>query len=286
MKRAAIFHAGVACLSGLVLLLYWGLMAFIGRGSWLHLTRSLRLGPVYVPSLLLALATLIVLPAFVLSLCRLMQLRGRFPRWTALPGASCAMAWQALILGVLILAFDTPWADVVRTDWAEVFRNAGKPPAIQLADEGLDYPKLPLQPVDYYAWSVYDLDGKEVPMASFRGKTLFLNFWATWCMPCRSEMPSVQHLYELAKDKGVAFAFVTREEADTVRKFVKEAGYTFPVYLAKERPPAAIALTAFPTTLIFTVDGRLAYRHAGAALWDTPKTIDFLTQLAAVPENG
>jgi len=261
-------------------------MVLFGHGSWLHLTRSLRLGPVYVPILLLALATLIVLPAFVLSLCRLMQIRGHFTRWTALPGASCAIAWEALLLAALILVFDTPWGGLFRTDWAEVFRNAGKPPAIELTDESLEFPKLPLQPVDYYQWSIYDLDGKEVPVSSFRGKPLFLNFWATWCMPCRSEMPSMQHLYDATKDKGVAFVFVTREEAEVVRNFVKKEALTFPVYLAKERPPSAIALSAFPTTLIFTAEGQVAYRHVGAALWDTPKTVDFLSQLTSVPGNG
>ncbi|HOV74715.1 MAG TPA: TlpA disulfide reductase family protein [Candidatus Hydrogenedentes bacterium] len=283
MGRVKAFYGTVAVLGGFVLITYWGMMVVWGSGSWLHGTRSLRLGPIYVPMLLLGLATLIVLPAFLLSVCRIMQTRGRFPRWTGLPGASCAMAWQALLLAALVLVFDTPWSGLFRTDWAGVFRNAGKPAVLELGDDHLNYPELPLQPVDYYAWSVYDLDGREVPMASFRGKTLFLNFWATWCMPCRSEMPSVQRLYDAAKDKGVAFAFVSREEAETVRTFMKAEGYTLPVYLAKERPPAFMAITGIPATMIFAPDGQLAFRHTGAAAWDTPKTLEFLAKLTGVP---
>lgn len=281
MKRSALaFHAFVACTAGITTVLCWGLMAVIGRGSWLSLTRGLRVGPMYLSSLLLALASLILIPACMLSTLRLLQHRGRLARWNTLAGASTAVAWQALFLGAVLLAFDTPWADIAHTNWRKVLSSLGKPPVLELSDARLNYPQLPLQTIDYYAWTVYNLDGIPVPMASFQGKVLFLSFWATWCIPCRSEIPSMHRLYESLKDKNVAFAFVTREDAQTVRAFQKEMGYAFPVYIMKEPPPATFGVSAYPATFIFAPDGRLAYRHAYAAQWDTPKTIDFLTRLA------
>ena len=71
-----------------------------------------------------------------------------------------------------------------------------------------------------YDWTVRTLDGVEVPMEEFRGKVIFLNQWATWCMPCVMEMPSIDKLYSSIDPQEVAFVLVTDEDAEEVRDFL------------------------------------------------------------------
>ncbi|MFN2455676.1 MAG: peroxiredoxin family protein [Pyrinomonadaceae bacterium] len=133
-------------------------------------------------------------------------------------------------------------------------------------------------PVDY-DWTVKSLDGRDVSIADLRGKVVVLNFWATWCLPCIAEMPSLQRLYEKTKDEGVMIVCISPEESETVARFVKEKGYTFPVYTLSGDPPAVFKSEIVPTTFILSSDGKVAFKHAGAAKWDDEKSVDFLRSL-------
>jgi thiol-disulfide isomerase/thioredoxin len=109
---------------------------------------------------------------------------------------------------------------------------------------------------------------------------VFLNFWATWCPPCVGEMPSIQRLYDTLKDEeGVVFVCVSDEEPDTVRKFVEEKGYTFPVYTMEGERPEDFRGRGIPTTFILSQDGKISFRHIGSAKWDDQSSIDFIKNL-------
>ncbi len=130
-----------------------------------------------------------------------------------------------------------------------------------------------------YAWSIKSLDGQDFKVADLRGKVVVLNFWATWCLPCVAEMPSLQRLYEKTKDDGVVFACVSQEDAETVSRFVKEKGYTVPVYTLSGNPPEVFKSEMVPTTFILAADGKIAFKHAGAAKWDDNTSVEFLRSL-------
>ena len=67
-----------------------------------------------------------------------------------------------------------------------------------------------------YSWSIRTLNGREVTLSEFKDKVIFINFWATWCMPCVAEMSNIQSLYDSLKSKRVAFLLISDESKETV----------------------------------------------------------------------
>jgi peroxiredoxin len=94
---------------------------------------------------------------------------------------------------------------------------------------GSRVPAAGMPAVDFH---LVDLDGTPRSLAEFRGKIVLLNFWATWCKPCTTEMPAMQRAYDSLKDKGLVVLAVNElEDEARVRQHIKEYGHTFPVLL-------------------------------------------------------
>lgn len=105
-------------------------------------------------------------------------------------------------------------------------------------------------------FTVSTLEGKTVSLGDFRGKGVILNFWATWCPPCRAEMPEFQALYrEKGGDDFVIMAVDVQEPPDPVKRFVEEFGLTFPILMDAEGDLSTLyKVVALPTT--FFIDGK------------------------------
>jgi thiol-disulfide isomerase/thioredoxin len=116
-------------------------------------------------------------------------------------------------------------------------------------------------------------DGGSVTLSSYKGKVVILNFWATWCPPCRKEMPSMETFYQRYKDKGLEFLAVDLgERVDAVQKFIASNGYTFPVLLDGDRKAGGLyGVVAIPTTFIIDRGGRIIGKIVGSTQWDTPQ---------------
>lgn len=127
-------------------------------------------------------------------------------------------------------------------------------------------PQAELQIPDF---TMYDLSGNPVNLSEFAGKPIIVNFWATWCGPCKNEMPYFQNMYEKYGDQ-VAFVMVNatdgdRDTVEKVKDFVADNGYTFPVYCDTEfNGVYTYGVYAFPSTLIINADGSLYTGHVGA----------------------
>ena len=94
---------------------------------------------------------------------------------------------------------------------------------------GLEAAPKPLNPIEF---GLRNLTGQEVRLSALKGKVVLLNFWATWCGPCRAEMPSMQRMYTQLRGQGLEILAVDlQEDKVTVERFVKELGLTFPVLL-------------------------------------------------------
>ncbi len=105
-----------------------------------------------------------------------------------------------------------------------------------VAASAQDFSAVPVE-VDYPApqLDLTDLSGKSVSLDDYLGKVVLVNLWATWCPPCREEMPTLQKFYEKYKDKGFVLIAIDQEETlEVVAPFVAEFGLTFPVWLDLE----------------------------------------------------
>ena len=117
------------------------------------------------------------------------------------------------------------------------------------------------------------LGGGNTTLSSLRGKVVVLNFWATWCPPCRVEMPSMETLYQRYKDQGLEMLAVNlRENRNVVQQFIQRYGYTFPIPLDLDGMVSSrYGIEAIPTTFIIDRDGVIIGRVVGSIYWDTPQ---------------
>lgn len=127
-----------------------------------------------------------------------------------------------------------------------------------------------------------ELEGVGFPnanLADFYGEVIFVNFWGTWCPPCRREMPSIQSLYEKydGKVKFVTVAFEKRP--GNLEPFIQKNNYTFPVYIAKSPLEPKMKARGYPTTFIIDKKGKIKAKDVGAADWNAPSVHKFLDKL-------
>jgi thiol-disulfide isomerase/thioredoxin len=122
-------------------------------------------------------------------------------------------------------------------------------------------------------FSLSALEGETGTLSSYKGKVVFLNFWATWCGPCRVEMPSLEAVYNKFSDKGLEMLAVNcAEDNAAVRSFIKNEGFSFPVLLDLDgRISANYGIQSIPTTFLIDRDGMIILRLVGSIDWNTPK---------------
>lgn len=122
-----------------------------------------------------------------------------------------------------------------------------------------------------------DANGRSLNLADFRGRTVLLNVWATWCPPCREEMPSLDRLQHSlgGRDFEIVALSVDAGGAPAVERFYKENGISrLAVYVDPAmRTPGALGAPGLPTTLLVDADGRELGRHVGPAQWDDAQAI-------------
>jgi len=165
-----------------------------------------------------------------------------------------------LLGGIIVLVVALSISYLLSTEEAE---NAS--PESQAAAE------LPVKPeVGFLApdFELTDLDGKVIRLSELRGQPVFINFWATWCPPCRQEMPDIQKAYE-KYGKTVRFLAVnltaTESSIEVVRQYMSGNGYTFPALLDKNGSVATLyQVRAIPTSFFIDAQGVIQYKYIGA----------------------
>lgn len=129
------------------------------------------------------------------------------------------------------------------------------------------------------------LRGINVPDAQlneFLGqKAIFLNFWGTWCAPCRKEWPSIEKLYGLKKDKINFVLIAMQDEEAAVRKFITDNKYTAPVYIAESPMEESLLPKVFPTTYLLSKDGFILLKDDASRDWASAENLNFIDK--AIP---
>src|SRR3989338_4484627 len=131
------------------------------------------------------------------------------------------------------------------------------------------------KPVEAPDFALNTLDGKKVSLKGFKGKAVFLNFWATWCPPCTIEMPSMEIIHKRFKDKGLIVVAVNSEEGEKkVSKFIKKKGYTFLVLLDTDGSVTSDSYrtVGLPTTYLIDRQGMVVGKAEGAREWDSEES--------------
>jgi thiol-disulfide isomerase/thioredoxin len=130
-----------------------------------------------------------------------------------------------------------------------------------------------------YDWKLKGINTDDINFSEFKGKVVFLNYWATWCPPCVAELPSIQNFYNAYQDK-VAFVFLTNEKPSIIHNFLKDSGYEFPVYqntghYLNELP----VINSIPRTFILDSSGNIRVDKSGAANWNSERFLAFIDDI-------
>jgi len=131
-------------------------------------------------------------------------------------------------------------------------------------------------------FTLKDIKSGEQVLSNYKGKAVLLNFWASWCGPCRSEMPSMEILYQRMKDRNFEILAVSVDQRDTKRvlDFVSKYKLTFPILL---NPEANVAIqyrvTALPTSFVIDKKGIIRAKVVGARNWSDPNLVSQIENL-------
>jgi thiol-disulfide isomerase/thioredoxin len=158
-----------------------------------------------------------------------------------------------LLLGLFLLTASSAWAQFEKKRWP-----AGVPtPAV----------------------SAMDLNGRVWTSSDFVGKVVVLNFWATWCPPCKEEMPSLQMLHDISDSKTLVLAVNVNEPASRVTRYAKSTGLSLPILLdSKSELVRRFGVEAFPTTVLIGPDGKARWRIVGDVDWSGPQANAWLAE--------
>jgi peroxiredoxin len=131
-------------------------------------------------------------------------------------------------------------------------------------------------------FTLKNLDGEEVSLSQFRGKHVLINFWATWCGPCKVEMPSLETLYQRFKNKNFALLAISNDMfgATIVKPFIKANNLNFTILLDQRlKASNAFGVTSLPATYMIDPQGKIIGALFGAEDWATPSNILYFENL-------
>jgi len=141
--------------------------------------------------------------------------------------------------------------------------------------------QVPDSPEAAKNFSLQDIHGHVIKLSDFRGKIVMLNFWATWCTPCRKEMPSMEKLYEKYRDKGLVILSVAAgEKVKDVVEFVKKFHITFPALVDTDlKVTDDYNVWALPTTYFINREGKVIGKVYGSRDWSTGAAKKYIENL-------
>jgi peroxiredoxin len=138
------------------------------------------------------------------------------------------------------------------------------------------------------AFELRGANGELYRLSQWRGQPVIVNFWATWCPPCRAEMPSMQRAWEQLQEAGVVLiAINVGEDQGEIADFLEQVPVSFPLPMDTDmRVSQSWPMKGLPTTFVVDPEGRLVYRAQGEREWDDPALMDVVLGLRQDTESG
>ncbi len=169
---------------------------------------------------------------------------------------------QRIAAALALLLLGGAWIWIGRLSGAPTATASGPTPTPDPVRVGIQAPRPGKEAPDF---TLETLDGETIRLSDLRGKIVLINFWATWCPPCREEMPALQAAYEKHRDEGFLILGVDLQEApDTVRAFRDEFGITFPLLLDRDGAVFNLyRIQAIPTSFFVDPQGTIQVLHVG-----------------------
>ncbi len=189
---------------------------------------------------------------------------------TLVPSAALRERWRSLLaLGLLIVA----------------------PYGSTRAESAVPSLLKPLGLVGYSSWTTPPplgggtIDARPISLTSLRGKVVVVNFWATWCLECRQEMPALESLHRELATQGLAIVGINvREKTETVQRYAKELSLSFPLVLDSDgKMKALYGVVGLPTTFLIGRDGRAVALAIGPREWGSAPARALFKALLAEP---
>jgi thiol-disulfide isomerase/thioredoxin len=185
-----------------------------------------------------------------------------------------------LILSLFALLYFTGLLPVIQGAIQSVFLSTG---LITPKLERVDLTELDFD----YQGRFLDFEGKQIDLESYKGKTLFINLWASWCGPCRAEMPHISELYKsLENEPTIEFLLVGLDnDIEKSRKFLEGKSWSFPTAHASFGLNSSLQSSSIPTTLVVSPAGKIIFYQEGMSNFNTDDFRDFLKNGAQKSNN-
>lgn len=206
------------------------------------------------------------------------------PSESRTPSTVRAVALIATVIALLAISIPFIWQTDEHAD-APVAELSQDPTATPAADgpapaashgEATDDPNAPACDADATParldFTIKDMDGKDVSLSTYKGKVILLNFWATWCGPCKAEIPGFVELQEKYKKDLVIVGYSVDDTAEKARPFIEEYKMNYPVLLGLGREDVQDAygpIWGIPASFLISKDGKVCKRHMGIAPKET-----------------
>lgn len=122
-----------------------------------------------------------------------------------------------------------------------------------------------------------DLNGQSISLDQFKGRTVFINFWATWCKPCLKEMPSIEKAQKILSKNGVVFLLASDETPDQIKEFKQH--YQFDLNFVRLANMEELGMDGLPTTYIYNPKGENVFAETGYRKWDDSSNIEMIMKI-------
>ena len=135
-----------------------------------------------------------------------------------------------------------------------------------------------------YNFVIKDLAGNKINFDQYKGKVIFVNLWATWCSPCRAEMPGIQKLYNKVDHDKISFVMLSIDKdvnKEKVVKFINDRLFTFPAFMPSGYLSSQLNVPEIPTSFVISKDGKIVVKEIGMKNYDTAKFKKLLEKLAS-----